>query len=324
MDQPLVSIIIPVYKVEKYLRRCLDSVRNQTYKNIEVIMVDDGSPDGCPQICDEYAAKDRRFHVIHKENGGVSSARNAGLDYCGKFSGGGYIGFVDSDDTIHKAYIQTLYDLASKYHASISACGIVSNKEIPDVKTNCECYISKMDSFRFDKWYAGFSSCGKIYSRRIFEKSKLRFAQDLTVAEDMDFFCRALLASENGYIATSEPLYYYDRSNSLSATHQFDCRYFEDWESFLERAKNQLADYPKIYKSIYVLSGCYLTYLKNFWECGIKNDDVQYRKALSTIRKKLPLILSSHAPMDVKAKLLFIACFPEFYKKIKYTRKRNV
>ena len=89
MQQPLVSIIIPVYKVEKYLRRCLDSVQNQTYKNIEVILVDDGSPDNCPKICDEYAAKDPRFHVIHKENGGVSSARNAGLDYCEKSAGGG-------------------------------------------------------------------------------------------------------------------------------------------------------------------------------------------------------------------------------------------
>ena len=89
MEQPLVSIIIPVYKVEKYLRRCLDSVKNQTYKNIEVILVDDGSPDKCPQICDEYPAKDSRFHVIHKENGGLCSARNAGLDYVTNNAGGG-------------------------------------------------------------------------------------------------------------------------------------------------------------------------------------------------------------------------------------------
>lgn len=89
MEQPLVSVIIPVYKVEKYLRRCLDSVRSQTYQNLKVILVDDGSPDNCPQICDEYAAMDSRFHVIHKENGGVSSARNAGLDYCEKLGGGG-------------------------------------------------------------------------------------------------------------------------------------------------------------------------------------------------------------------------------------------
>lgn len=79
MTNELVSIVIPVFKVEKYLRRCLDSVRAQTYRNFEAILVDDGSPDGCPQICDEYARMDGRFRVIHKENGGVSSARNVGI-----------------------------------------------------------------------------------------------------------------------------------------------------------------------------------------------------------------------------------------------------
>lgn len=80
MNQPLVTIIVPVYKVEKYLRRCLDSITAQTYTNFEVILVDDGSPDRCGEICDEYAVKDRRFRVIHQRNGGLSAARNAGLN----------------------------------------------------------------------------------------------------------------------------------------------------------------------------------------------------------------------------------------------------
>ena len=91
---PLISVIIPVYKVEKYLRECVDSVLSQTYKNLEIILVDDGSPDNCPQICDEYAAKDSRIKVIHKENGGLSSARNAGI----KIATGDYLMFMDSDD----------------------------------------------------------------------------------------------------------------------------------------------------------------------------------------------------------------------------------
>ena len=86
----LVSIIVPVYNTEKYIRRWLDSVKNQTYRNLEVVLVDDGSSDNSPKICDEYAAKDSRFHVIHKENGGVSSARNVGLRYCSENSGGVY------------------------------------------------------------------------------------------------------------------------------------------------------------------------------------------------------------------------------------------
>lgn len=93
---PLVSVIVPIYKVEPYLRQCLDSIVNQTYTNLEIILVDDGSPDGCPAICDEYAAKDNRIVVIHKENGGLSDARNAGLDICK----GEYVYFVDSDDWI--------------------------------------------------------------------------------------------------------------------------------------------------------------------------------------------------------------------------------
>ena len=92
----LVSVIIPVYNVEHYLCQCIDSVLAQTYTNLEIILVDDGSPDGCPQICDEYAAKDKRIVVIHKGNGGLSDARNAGLNICK----GEYIYFIDSDDII--------------------------------------------------------------------------------------------------------------------------------------------------------------------------------------------------------------------------------
>ena len=98
MDSAKVSIIIPVYKVEKYIHRCVDSVLNQTYKNLEILLVDDGSPDNCCAICDEYAIKDTRIRVFHKENGGQSSARNLALDNMT----GDYVMFVDSDDYIEK------------------------------------------------------------------------------------------------------------------------------------------------------------------------------------------------------------------------------
>ena len=116
MSQPLVSIIVPIYKVEPYLRRCLDSIVNQSYTNLEIILVDDGSPDNCPQICDEYASKDNRIKVIHKKNGGLSDARNAGLDICK----GEYISFVDSDDWVDEKYIETLLDLAIKENVDIA------------------------------------------------------------------------------------------------------------------------------------------------------------------------------------------------------------
>ena len=96
IQAPLISVIVPIYKVESYLRECVDSILDQTHRNLEVILVDDGSPDACPAICDEYAARDARVRVIHKTNGGLSDARNAGLDV----ARGEWIGFVDSDDVV--------------------------------------------------------------------------------------------------------------------------------------------------------------------------------------------------------------------------------
>ena len=107
IDNKLISIIIPVYNCEKYLGRCIESILNQTYKNIEVILVDDGSPDNCGLMCDEYKKQDHRVKVIHKENGGLSSARNAGLDV----ASGEYIAFVDSDDYIATTMLEKMYAL---------------------------------------------------------------------------------------------------------------------------------------------------------------------------------------------------------------------
>ncbi|MDL2264617.1 glycosyltransferase [Synergistaceae bacterium OttesenSCG-928-I11] len=117
----LVSIIVPIYKVEAYLRECVDSILAQTYRDIEVILVDDGSPDACPAICDEYAARDSRVRAIHKENGGVSSARNAGLDV----ARGDLIGFVDSDDWIAEDMIDILVRDMFSSEADISICGML-------------------------------------------------------------------------------------------------------------------------------------------------------------------------------------------------------
>lgn len=118
MYSDLISVIIPIYKVEKYLSRCVESVLNQTYRCIEVILVDDGSPDRCGEICDAIARKDSRVRVYHKENGGLSDARNYGTER----SGGKYITYVDSDDYIAPDYLEYLYDLIQKHNADISCC----------------------------------------------------------------------------------------------------------------------------------------------------------------------------------------------------------
>ncbi|MBR5126516.1 MAG: glycosyltransferase [Oscillospiraceae bacterium] len=120
---PLISIIVPIYKVEPYLRKCVDSILNQTYTNLEIILVDDGSPDNCGAICDEYARKDSRIRVIHKPNGGLSDARNAGMD----IMTGSLVGFVDSDDWIEPQMYQRLYELMAQYDADMAFGGVADD-----------------------------------------------------------------------------------------------------------------------------------------------------------------------------------------------------
>ena len=120
---PKISVIIPVYKVEKYIHRCVDSILGQTFRDFELILVDDGSPDNCGAICDEYATKDSRIVVIHQENGGLSAARNAGIDWAFSNSDSQWLTFIDSDDWVHPEYLERLLDVAVEHNVSVSICG---------------------------------------------------------------------------------------------------------------------------------------------------------------------------------------------------------
>ena len=119
-SNPFISIVVPIYNVEKYLKKCVESILNQTYKNFELILVDDGSPDRCGEICEDLKKKDLRIRVIHKENGGLSSARNAGIDV----AKGEYIGFVDSDDYIEPFMYEKLVNAVVKDNCLLSVCSV--------------------------------------------------------------------------------------------------------------------------------------------------------------------------------------------------------
>ena len=125
----LISVIIPIYRVELYLKECIDSVLNQTYKNMEIILVDDGSDDNCPNICDAYKKKDSRIQVIHKKNGGLSDARNAGIE----IAKGEYICFIDSDDVIHPSFLQILYEDLIETGSDMSICHYEKVDKIPEI-----------------------------------------------------------------------------------------------------------------------------------------------------------------------------------------------
>lgn len=217
MQQPLVSVIVPIYKVEPYLRRCIDSIVNQTYTNLEIILVDDGSPDGCPAICDEYAAKDSRIVVIHKENGGLSDARNAGLDICK----GEYITFVDSDDWIADCFIEVLFKSIQDTNAEISICNYIrtSISYSATIKINKIHKIVLSSTEAVQKLWSEeettfVTAWGKIYKSILWKD--VRFPKGL-IHED-EYTTYKLLYQAKKTVFIDIPLYcYYQRSDSIMA-----------------------------------------------------------------------------------------------------------
>ena len=188
MDNKLISIIVPVYNVEKYLRRSINSIINQTYKNLEIILVDDGSTDRSGDICDEYTKLDKRVKVIHKENSGQAGAINLALD-CAK---GEYIGFSDPDDYINRNFYKNLYILAEKYNTDITECSMIKVKEEEDVdkvyieefeiQDNEEVEIfdsigglRKLFGEDFAEYLETIVKVNKIYKKEVFEN--IRFSE---------------------------------------------------------------------------------------------------------------------------------------------------
>lgn len=146
-----VSIIVPVYNVKKYLCRCIDSILAQSYSYFDLILVDDGSPDNCGQICDNYAKQDARIHVIHKNNGGLSDARNVGIQWAIKKSSSEWITFVDSDDWIHPQYLEKLLLASTKTNSAISVCSFVQKQREDDKEAtiNDKTYFNILDTETF-------------------------------------------------------------------------------------------------------------------------------------------------------------------------------
>ena len=213
MKNDLISIIIPVYKVEKYLEKCIESVLKQTYTNLQIILVDDGSPDNCGKICDEYAKKDSRIEVIHKANGGLSDARNVGISK----AKGRYIGFVDSDDYIKEDMYEILLNLIKKYDADVSICNlydVIDGNECIRNKENGIREYSRLDILKevlLDKNIQSYA-WNKLYEKELFDEIKYPIRKKY---EDIGttFY---VFEKCNKIVVTSEPEYYYlKRSDSL-------------------------------------------------------------------------------------------------------------
>lgn len=204
----LVSIIVPVYNVEKYLKKCIDSIKNQTYDNLEILLVDDGSTDNSGKICDLYSKKDRRIKVIHKENGGLSDARNCGINIIS----GEYLTFIDSDDFIDNDYIKTLLTIAKKNNADIVISGLFNYYEnennINNNLTNyTESVVSKQKIYEkmFLQRGVDVNATAKLYKSYIFDK--IRFPKG-KLYEDIQIIDKTIEAA-NVIVETNYKGYYY-------------------------------------------------------------------------------------------------------------------
>lgn len=235
-----ISVIVPIYKVEKYLKKCIDSILEQTYSNLEIILVDDGSPDNCPNICDEYAKKDSRIIVIHKKNGGLSDARNFGIEK----ATGKYIAFIDSDDYITCDYIEYLYKLIVDNNGDVSIVlpqifyDDQDNVMIKNKKERINVYDSKtaLLTMLYQKEF-DTSAWGKLYKTEFFGDIKFPVGK---LYEDISTIYKTFLKSNIIVYSNQKKYFYLKRKDSIMGRSfkEKDMDYIYQAESMYNNVKN--------------------------------------------------------------------------------------
>ena len=313
-EKHLISIIVPVYKVEAYLNRCIKSIIDQTYRNLDIIVVDDGSPDQCPGMCDEWAGRDSRIRVIHKENGGLSDARNAGIE----IAKGKYLCFVDSDDWILPTYIETLYGMIQRYHVRLSVVGIMVDNGTGTVQWNDdtkEDVISSDEALR--RIYTGegyrnyIVAWNKMYHRELFCERRYPVGK---LHED-SFITHELLYEADSIAVSNAQLYVYtDTSESITRS-PYTLRRLDEVEGFAAR-NHFLKDHGKwaLWKiSLY----WYLRLVRDHY-CKVKKYYPEQRKIQKNLLKEFRDAYSViKRDLKVKDKIVgrvFVCCPFVYYK----------
>lgn len=248
--EDLISVVVPIYNVEKYLRTCIDSIMNQNYKKLEIILCDDGSTDSCPQICDEYAKIDSRIKVIHKKNGGLSDARNAGIN----IAKGKYITFVDSDDFLLEDMIETLYILSKKYDADFVMCkkmdcgddDIVSTIVPPCDSLNIKVFEGREKMAAYLKTnQIETTAWKKLYNRSLF--GDLRFPKGklhedaFTTYKLVDSARKIVVTNKVGYVYRNNPQSIMNSGFSLNRLHSIEAKQMQ--LRFIEEKYPELRKY---------------------------------------------------------------------------------
>ncbi|MFI3213071.1 MAG: glycosyltransferase [Eubacteriales bacterium] len=320
--QDLISVIVPVYKVEKSLNRCIQSIVNQIYTNLEIILVDDGSPDECPQLCDEWAQKDSRIVVIHKDNGGVSSARNIGLD----IASGEFIGFVDSDDYIEETMYFDLVKSLKELHSQLSSCNYYRSDEIIKVNNLIQPFLIEKElvlkGIENEKIYNPYNIWCKLFLAKSI--GDLRFDTSITIGEDL-IFVLEFIKNIKSISHLNKPLYCYNITNDSAVNKfrktniTFATAHLKILDMDFQFEKN-IKEYLK-YKAVlsaasYIIASCYQKINNN-------EDDMNYAKY---VVKQYYSEIRSYKNITLKKKIMifFSLHFTGFYICIKRILKRGI
>ena len=308
MEKPLISVIVPIYNVENYLERCIESIRNQTYKNLEIILVDDGSIDNSGSVCDLYLKKDVRIHVIHKANGGLSSARNAGIDV----ASGELITFIDSDDWIDLDTYEYSLRLMKTYHADVIEFNYVMVDAERYLKQPKEkiCHYSGKEILQYymesTTKTGSYSVCRCLFPRYSVRNNRFREGK---INEDIDFKYRALSLCETLVVSNQHKYYYYQSGNSLS-TGGLKNKDFDLYEAAYELCKlTQNESYGSIAKLGRVKQArTAFSLLSRIAYYGtddeIADEKIIVKKLLIEHKKNLAVLLL--APIELSRKILSI------------------
>ena len=298
--KPIISVVVPIYNVERYVDQCIKSILNQSFDKFELILVDDGSPDNCGLICDRYATIDDRIKVIHKENGGLSDARNAGIEA----SDGDYITFIDGDDYVCKWYLETLYLYQVEYKADIVQAKYTyyPSELIKKVEHHDPLFINNGDeAFKslLMRGEASEASCVKLYRKTLFDTIRFPIGR---INEDTLTTYKLLKCSKT-CVFIADPIYFYRYNNSGILHSPFsEIRFsiltvFDEMEQFLGEDKasfmNELM-YYKIRRTLFFYNQCVALTgrkrYKNRLEI-IRNELYQYRNYYHLLERKYQLLL---------------------------------
>lgn len=304
---PIISVIVPVYKVEEYLEECIESLVNQTMQEVEIILVDDGSPDRCGAICDFYAQKYSNIKVIHQSNGGLSFARNQGL----RIAKGEYISFVDSDDYVKVNMLETLYNACMTNHTKMSACNffrVIGDTVQYEMETNSICKFSSEDFLK--KIISTENRIGVVVWNKLFHRSLLgkKPFPEGKLYEDLGSTYKMIIAAGEISFVDSGLYFYRKFRRGAITTNAYSNREFDKKEFADEMADFMRKNVPNIYAEtlIYKLEKIYLSIMNNMVLSNVY-DPQMYRMIKREIIRNMKYLISGKLRRIKKIQLLICA-----------------